>query len=61
MQDKQTDSPEELKRKTRRRLLKLGVYAIPAVTTIVALSDKVMAAPCNPDCTPKGGNSGKSS
>ncbi len=56
MPDKQTDSPEEQKRKTRRRLLKLGVYAIPAVTTIVALSDNAMGTYCGPDCMPKGGN-----
>ncbi len=53
MQDKQTDSPEEQKRKTRRRLLKLGVYAIPIVTTIIALSDEAHAAKrCTPKCQP---------
>jgi hypothetical protein len=56
MPDKKTDSPEEKKQMTRRRLLKLGVYAIPAVTTIVALSDEALGQ-CGPPqrCTPKCG------
>ena len=55
MTDKKTDSPEEKKQMTRRRLLKLGAYAIPAITTIVALSDESLgAAPqrCTPKCPP---------
>ncbi len=55
MTDKKTDSPEEKKQMTRRRLLKLGAYAIPAITTIVALSDEASgAAPqrCTPKCNP---------
>ncbi len=55
MTDKKTDSPEEKKQMTRRRLLKLGAYAIPAITTIVALSDEALGgAPqrCNPKCGP---------
>ncbi len=55
MPDKKTDSPEEKKQMTRRRLLKLGVYAIPAVTTIVALSDEALGggpARCSPKCGP---------
>ncbi len=56
MPDEPNDSPEEQKRKIRRRLLKLGVYAIPVVTTIVNLSDSVMAGKggCTPECPPKG-------
>ncbi len=50
MPDKTSDSPEEQKRKTRRRLLKLGVYSIPIVTTIVALADDAWAVP---RCSPK--------
>ncbi len=54
MPDKKTDSTEEQKRMTRRRLLKLGVYAIPAVTTIVALSDEALGQCAPPQrCTPK--------
>ncbi len=53
MTDKKTDSAEEQKRKTRRRLLKLGIYAIPAITTIIALSDEAHAGPmCFPKCKP---------
>jgi hypothetical protein len=55
MPDKKTDSPEEKKQMTRRRLLKLGVYAIPMVTTIVALSDEALGgapARCSPKCGP---------
>ncbi|MFQ5964094.1 MAG: hypothetical protein ACE5KZ_07410 [Candidatus Scalinduaceae bacterium] len=53
MLDKQSDSPEEQKRMTRRRLLKLGVYTIPIVTTIIALSDEAHAAKrCLPKCNP---------
>jgi hypothetical protein len=55
MTDKKTDSPEEQRRMTRRRLLKLGAYAIPVVTTIVALSDEAFGG-CGPPgtrCTPK--------
>ncbi len=57
MPDKKTDSAEEQKQMTRRRLLKLGVYAIPAVTTIVALSDEALGTcgppqRCNPKCNP---------
>ncbi len=56
MPDKKTDSPEEQKQMTRRRLLKLGVYAIPEVTTIVALSDEALGG-CGPPqrCSPKCG------
>ncbi len=50
MPEESTDSPEELKRRTRRRLLKLGVYAIPAITTIVALADDALA---QTRCVPK--------
>jgi hypothetical protein len=50
MPEESTDSPEEQKRKTRRRLLKLGVYAIPAITTIVALTDEALA---QQRCPPK--------
>ncbi len=55
MPDKKTESPEEKKKMTRRRLLKLGVYAIPAITTIAALSDEALGAPpqrCTPKCNP---------
>ncbi len=55
MTDKKTDSPEEKKQMTRRRLLKLGAYAIPAITTIVALSDEALGAQpqrCTPKCNP---------
>ena len=55
MPDKKNDSPEEQRRMTRRRLLKVGVYAIPVVTTIVALSGEAFA--CGPpQCVPKGGS-----
>ncbi len=57
MPEESTDSPEEQKRKTRRRLLKLGVYAIPAITTIVALADDALA---QTRCTPKGKGGAKS-
>ncbi len=57
MPEESTDSPEELKRRTRRRLLKLGVYAIPVVTTIVALTDDALA---QVRCTPKGKDGTKS-
>ncbi len=57
MPEESTDSPEEQKRKTRRRLLKLGVYAIPVVTTIVALTDDALA---QTRCSPKGKKGTKS-
>ncbi len=55
MPDKKTDSPEEQRRMTRRRLLKLGAYAIPLVTSIVVFNDEVMGKKCNPSCNPAGG------
>ncbi len=57
MPDKTSDSPEEQKRKIRRRLLKLGVYSIPIITTIVALTDEALAVP---KCPPKGAAGAKS-
>ena len=53
MPEEPTDSPEEQKRMTRRRLLKLGAYTIPIVTTIVVLSDEALAVRrCLPKCQP---------
>ncbi len=53
MSEESKDSPDEQKRQTRRRLLKLGIYAIPAITTIIALSDEAHAAKrCSPKCGP---------
>ncbi len=57
MPEESTDSPEEQKRMTRRRLLKLGAYTIPIVTTIVVLSDEALAARrCLPKCQPSNCN-----
>ena len=53
------DSPEERRQKTRRRLLKLGVYTIPIITTLVASSEAL--AQCGPRrCKPKGKKGNKS-
>ena len=49
-----TENLEEQRQKTRRRLLKLGVYSIPIITTIVASGEvhaqalgKTKAGTCN--------------
>ncbi len=55
MPDKSTDSPEKQKRMTRRRLLKLGAYTIPAIASIVVFSDEIKAKGCGPNCPPNGG------
>lgn len=44
-------SPEEWRRKVRRRLLKIGVYSIPIITTFVA-SEALAAKQCQPKCAP---------
>lgn len=52
------EDPEDTRRKVRRKLLKLGVYSIPLITTIVAGSDTVEATLiCGPRrrCMPKSG------
>jgi hypothetical protein len=56
MPEKSNGKSEERKAKARRRLLKLGLYSIPIITTIVASSDAVKAGcgPANP-CAPSAG------
>ncbi len=45
---------EERRQKTRRRLLKLGAYSIPIITTLVASHEAL--AVCGPiKCPPKTG------
>lgn len=55
MSKEPTDNLEEQRQKTRRRLLKIGVYSIPVVTTLVASREAL--ATCGPlKCVaPKGG------
>lgn len=43
MSKEPTDSLEEQRQKTRRRLLKLGAYSIPIITTIVASGEALGA------------------
>ncbi len=57
MSEESTESAEEQKRRIRRKLLKLGAYAIPAITTIVALTDDALA---QQRCSPKGKGGTKS-
>jgi hypothetical protein len=58
MSEESTDTPEEQKRRIRRKLLKLGAYtSIAAITSFVA--SKSVYALCGPgksNCTPKGGH-----
>ena len=52
MSKEPTDNLEEQRQKTRRRLLKLGAYSIPIITTLVASREAL--AVCGPVlCPPK--------
>ena len=52
MSKEPTDNLEEQRQKTRRRLLKLGAYSIPIITTLVASREAL--AVCGPvRCPPK--------
>lgn len=52
MSKEPTDSLEEQRQKTRRRLLKLGAYSIPIITTLVA-SREALATSAATRCVPK--------
>lgn len=52
--EKRKESSEEQKRKARRRLLKLGVYSIPIITTIASREAHAGCSPVQP-CMPSGG------
>ncbi len=55
------DSPEEQKRRIRRKLLKLGVYSsIAVITSFVASKSAYACGPVHQACPPKAGPGGNS-
>jgi hypothetical protein len=55
------DSPEEQKRRIRRKLLKLGVYSsIAVITSFVASKSAYACGPVHSACPPKAGPGGNS-